>query len=417
MFYFDEFYQQYLCQSIVRVRVGKGYNAVLPMVFKRYFLITFLMGIILSLGFAGGYLARERWDFSRDRFPVLMEAYNIVENHGLKPLPTGSAIEYGMIRGMMQSYDDPYSIFVEPAQHELESNALQGSFGGIGVRLSRDADGNVVLYPYQDSPAIQAGILDGDRLTAVDDLAITPAISMDSVQAALRGPVGQNVRVSISRLPGLNSLEFKIKRAEIPLPSVTWHIDVDSPEVGIIEINLIAASTVDELKRAVEDLKTHQARFYVLDLRNNFGGLLTEGVDIARLFLSEGLIIENQYRDQEVEAYRVERTGPYTDLPLAVIVNENTASAAEIIAGALKVHQRAQIIGAPTYGKDSIQLVFDLDDGSSLHVTAARWWVPGLKPPIGEGGIQPDILAATTPDQSGVDVAMQTAVQALLRTK
>jgi carboxyl-terminal processing protease len=385
--------------------------------FKRSFLITFLVGIFTTLGFAAGYLAREQWDFSRDEFPILAQAYNIVRDHGLKPLPPGSAMEYGMIRGMMQSYNDPYSIFVEPAQHELESNALQGSFGGIGVRLSRDADGNVVLNPYPDSPAARAGIQDGDHLIAVEDLAITPEISMDDIQAALRGPVGQSVRVMISRAPASPPLELKIKRAEIPLPSVTWRLDVDEPEVGIIEINLIAASTADEVKNAVEDLQTRQARYYVLDLRNNFGGLLIGGVDIARLFLRNGVVIEHQYRDQGVEVYKVERPGPYVDLPLVVVVNENTASAAEIIAGAFKVHQRAQIIGVRTYGKDTIQLVFDLKDGSSLHVTSARWWIPGLDPPIGEGGLEPDIPATTTPDQSGTDSAVQVAVQELLRTK
>jgi len=212
-------------------------------------------------------------------------------------------------------------------------------------------------------------------------------------------------------------LELKIKRAEIPLPSVTWHLDADSPEIGVIEINLIAASTAEEVKNAVEDLQTRQARYYVLDLRNNFGGLLTAGVDIARLFLHDGVIIEHQYRNQGVEVYKVEPPGPYVDLPMVVVVNENTASAAEIIAGALKVHQRAQIIGARTYGKDTIQLVFDLKDGSSLHVTSARWWIPGLETPIDEGGLEPDIPAATTPDQSGADAAIQVAVQALLRTK
>jgi carboxyl-terminal processing protease len=385
--------------------------------FKRSFLITFLVGIFTSLGFAGGYLARERWDFSQDVFPILVQAYNIVRDHGLKPLPPGSAMEYGMIRGMMQSYNDPYSIFVEPAQHELESNALQGSFGGIGVRLSRDADGNVILYPYPDNPASRAGVQDGDHLTAVNDLEITPEITMDDIQAALRGPVGQSVRVFIIRPPVLSPLELTIKRAEIALPSVAWHLDADEPEVGIIEINLIAASTVEEVENAVEDLRNHQARYFALDLRNNFGGLLTAGVEIARLFLREGVIIEHQYRDQGVEVFRVERPGAFVDLPLVVIVNENTASAAEIIAGALKVHRRAQIIGAQTYGKDTIQLVFDLKDGSSLHVTSARWWIPGLEPPIGEGGLQPDIPAATMPDQSGVDAAIQIAAQALLRSK
>ena len=389
----------------------------MPMDFKRSFLITFLVGIFTTLGFAGGYLAREQWDFSRDNFPIFAQAYNIVRDHGLKPLPPGSTIEYGMIRGMLQSYDDPYSIFVEPAQHELESNALQGSFGGIGVRLSRDSDGSVILYPYLESPAARAGILDGDHLIDVDDLEITPKLSMDDIQAALRGPVGQSVRVLVRRTSASKPLEFKIKRAEIPLPSVTWHLDTDNPAIGIIEINLIAASTVEEVENAVEDLRTRQARYYVLDLRNNFGGLLTAGVDIARLFLRDGEIIEHQYRDQGVEVYKVERPGQYVDLPLVVIVNENTASAAEIIAGALKVHERAKIIGAQTYGKDTIQLVFDLKDGSSLHVTSARWWIPGLEPPIGEGGLKPDISAATTPDQSGADVAIQVAAQALLRTK
>jgi carboxyl-terminal processing protease len=389
----------------------------MPMDFKRSFLITFLVGIFTTLGFAGGYLAREQWDFSRDNFPILAQAYNIVRDHGLKPLPPGSAMEYGMIRGMLQSYNDPYSIFVEPAQHELESNALQGSFGGIGVRLSRDADGNVILYPYSESPAARAGIQDGDHLVAVDDLEITPELSMDNIQAALRGPVGQSLRVLIRRASASEPLAFKIKRAEIPLPSVTWHLDADNPEIGIIEINLIAASTVKEVENAVEDLQTRRVGYYVLDLRNNFGGLLTAGVDISRLFLREGVIIEHQYRDQGVEVYKVERPGPYVELPLVVIVNENTASAAEIIAGALKVHQRAQIIGTQTYGKDTIQLVFDLKDGSSLHVTSARWWIPDLEPPIGEGGLQPDIPAATTPDQSGTDVAIQVAAQELLRTK
>jgi carboxyl-terminal processing protease len=127
------------------------------------------------------------------------------------------------------------------------------------------------------------------------------------------------------------------------------------------------------------------------------------------------VIIQQQNRDQHIETYRVEHPGSYNNLPLAVLVNENTASSAEIIAGALKVHSRAKIIGTPTYGKDTIQLVFDLKDGSSLHVTAAKWWVPGLDPPIGGGGLQPDIFVASPADQSGPDAALRAAVQVLLR--
>ena len=189
---------------------------IMPMIFKKSFLITFVLGIFTSLGFAAGYLIRERWDLSGNQFPILLQAYDILRNEGLKPLPEGNAIEYGMIRGMVQAYDEPYTIFVEPAQHELESNALQGSFGGIGVRLNRDADGHVILYPFQNSPASKAGILDGDHLVAVADLSINPEVSMDSIQAALRGKVGQNVRVTVTRPPDVHSLEFSIRREEIP---------------------------------------------------------------------------------------------------------------------------------------------------------------------------------------------------------
>lgn len=259
--------------------------------------------------------------------------------------------------------------------------------------------------------------MDGDRLIFVDDMEISPEVTIESVQAALRGPVGQSVRVTISRPPDNGQLEFIIRRAEIPLPSVAWHIDSDIPEVGVIELNIIAASTVQEVQSAIRDLQQRGAQYFILDLRDNFGGLLTAGVDVARLFLDNGVIMEYENRDQKIEVYRVEQPGEFVDVPLVVIVNENTASASEIIAGALKAHQRAQIVGTHTYGKNTIQLVFDLMDGSSLHVTSAQWWIPGLEPPIGKGGLEPDIYTETTPDEAGVDAAIREASLVLMRLK
>jgi len=387
------------------------------MEFRRSFLITFILGGCLILGFVAGYYFHAQFDLWRDQFPILTQAFDILSDNGLKPLPEKPAMEYGMIHGMLEAYDDPYTIFVEPPQHELESNALQGHFGGIGVRLSRDVDGHVILYPFQGGPASEAGILEGDRLVYVDAFEITPEATMESIQAALRGPVGQSVRVTVSRPPDYGQLDFEIRRTEIKLPSVAWHLDADAPEVGVIEINLIAASTTQEVQSAIRDLQERGAQGFILDLRNNFGGLLTAGVDVARLFLRSGIIIEYENRDKKTEIYRVEHPGPYVDLPLAVIVNENTASASEIIAGALKAHHRAQVIGTRTYGKNTIQLVFDLKDGSSLHVTSAQWRIPGLDPPIGEGGLEPDIYSETTPDPSGVDAAIRDASGVLLRSK
>jgi carboxyl-terminal processing protease len=182
-----------------------------------------------------------------------------------------------------------------------------------------------------------------------------------------------------------------------------------------MEINLIAASTADEILRAVKDLQNRGASHFILDLRNNPGGLLTAGVDISRLFLKDGLVIEQQYRGQPVESFKVEKPGPLADLDLAVLINRGSASAAEIIAGSLQAHHRASLIGSPSYGKDTIQLVFDLQDGSSLHVTAAQWWVPGLVSPISGVGLQPDVLVeAGDPNAAGgPDPLIQAAIQEL----
>jgi carboxyl-terminal processing protease len=322
-----------------------------------------------------------------------------------------------MIYGMVNAYGDPFTNFVEPVQHELTSDSLEGSYGGIGAKMGFDADGYVVLYPFPDSPASRAGIQDGDRLLAVDGVEITPGDSNEAVLAAVRGPVGKRVTLLIARSPDYETSEISIKREEIPLPSVTWHIEPSEARLGVIEINIIAASTTEELQRAIEDLTERGATHFVLDLRGNRGGLMDAGVDTARLFLSEGTILEQQYRDQPVETFDINEPGPFADLPVAVLVDENTASAAEIVAGALQAHDRAKVIGMPTFGKDVIQLVFDLKDGSSLHVTSAKWWIPGLDHPVGEGGIDPDIHISTEVDQGeilGSDKYITAVIEALL---
>lgn len=386
-------------------------------IFKKSFLVTSLAVICLMLGFVGGILAHSYRVGNTNNLSILGQAQRILLDHGLKEVPQNPALEYGMIRGMLQAYDDPYTIFVEPVQHELETNTLQGSFGGIGARISRDEAGNIVLFPLPGSPAATAGVLEGARLLSVEGLVLSPETNLEDVQAALRGEVGTKVTISVGQPPDFTSQQFTLKRAEFSLPSVTWHLYPDEQRLGVVEVNVIAASTPDEILNAVNDLMQRGANAIALDLRDNFGGLLEAGVDIARLFLTQGVVIEQQYKDREVETYKVESKGTLADVPLAVLVNQHTASAAEIIAGALQQQGRAQLIGTSTYGKDTIQLVFDLNDGSSLHVTSARWWVPGMQPPIGEGGLQPDILVSTPVDSAGVDDAMRAAAQYLMGQK
>ncbi len=377
--------------------------------FQRAFTTTLAIIALLSTGFLVGFITHDRISSSADEFPVLSQAYDLILTQGLSDPPAAPALEYGMIRGMLQAYADPYTSFVEPAQHELNSQNLEGSYGGIGATIEKDSDGYFQLFPFPDSPSKLAGIQDGDRLLQIGDLLLTPDTPQDTLLAAIRGPIGEDVTITVGRPPDYQAVSFTIERAEIALPSVTWRLAPDETRLGLVKVNLIAASTADEIQKAIADLQERGATHFALDLRDNYGGLLDAGVEVARLFLTEGIVIQQQYRDRDVETIDVDGSGPFASLPLVVLVNQNTASAAEIIAGALQGQQRASLIGVPTYGKDAIQLVFVLQDDSSLHITAARWWVPGLEHPIGEAGLQPDILLAA--DAPGSDPAIQAAIQ------
>ncbi|MBM3144442.1 MAG: S41 family peptidase [Chloroflexi bacterium] len=382
---------------------------------KHFTLSILLLLTALSLTFLAGFFTHALWGSLDTDFPILVEARDILENNALDDLPQAPALEYGMIRGMLEAFGDPHTRFVEPVQTELDNNNLAGSYGGIGATLSRDPEGFILLYPFPDGPAAEAGISNGDRLILVDGVDITPETSTDEAVAALRGPEGDPVSLTITRPPEHREYSFEIVRENIPLPSVTWHTAPADPRLGIVKVNLIAASTAEEIENAVADLKSQGAAYFALDLRGNGGGLVDAGVNIASLFLEDGDILREQYRDKPVHTYEVEKSGSLVDIPLVVLVDANTASAAEIVAGALQAHGRAPIIGAHTFGKDSIQLAFELQDGSSLHVTAARWWIPGLDTDIGENGLTPDIEVA--PGEENQDIAIEAAIHYFTQRK
>jgi len=356
------------------------------------FLLFLAIAFTILFSFTAGFILSRYAPFlSTDDFQILLEAYSVVKKHALNELPDSQALEYGMIRGMLEVVNDPFTIFVEPAQHELQTNQLQGKFGGVGARLERDQAGNVLLYPFPDSPASQAGVGDGDRLIAVGDIPITSASTFEEIQAAIRGPIGKIIQITIGKAPEFGEIVVSIKRAEVALPSVTWNSIPENDEVGIIQINIIAATTPQEVENAILNLQSKGVNRYILDLRNNSGGLLQAGIETASLFLKRGVILQQQYKDKDVENLNSKGNGEFIDIPIVVLVNHGSASAAEIIAGAIQSNDRGQIIGSRTYGKDSIQLVFDLSDGSSMHVTAAKWWIPGMSYSIGETGILPDV--------------------------
>jgi carboxyl-terminal processing protease len=347
---------------------------------NKFFLPIFLLlQFLIILGAFGlGYVFANRNPFSLSSsseadLPILNEAFQILQQSGLYEVVPDMKLEYGMIRGMVQAYGDPYTAHMEPVQNELQSDQLAGSYGGIGAMIEQREDGFFYLIPYPDSPASKEGIAEHDRLLAIEDVSITNFSDVSAIASAIRGEVGTRVSISVLKSPDyVEEATYRIKREEVPLPSLLAYQDDQHPEVGIITLHIIADSSAEEIERAITELQDKGANRFVIDLRNNGGGLLDAGIELAEMFLAKNqIVIAQQAKGEEEEIVKTTRNGTFSDLPIILIVNENTASAAEIFAGALQANDRAELIGKQTFGKNTIQLVYDLQDESSFRVTNA----------------------------------------------
>jgi carboxyl-terminal processing protease len=363
---------------------------------------SLLTVLLVGVSFLAGFFIRELASAEFFQFPVTREAFLILRDQGIKQLPPKNMLEYGMIRGMLQTYDDPHTTFNEPPQAELQANQLEGKFGGIGIRVEKDQAGTVLIYPLPDSPALEAGIVDGDHLLRVENLDIAVDIELDEVQAAIRGPIDQPVKLVISRPPENSALEFRIVRKEVQIPSITFNLASFDKTIGIIQFTLVAESSPTEMAAAIDSLTSQGATRFIMDMRNNGGGLVDAGADVSRLFLPEGLFLEQQFKSKDPIEFNAIEEGKYSSLPIVIVANQNTASAAEIIAGALQRYKNVSLVGNKTYGKDTVQLVYDLKDGSSLHVTAGKWWFPGDEDGIGQTGLQLDLVLSDEEANSAV---------------
>ncbi len=376
------------------------------------FWILYSLILVVSAMFAG-YQLRSVWPPASEEYGLLREAYRLLENHYLSELPERITLERGMIHGMVDRLGDPYTNYVEPAAHEIQTDDLSGEYGGIGAYLSRGEDKRIHLVPFDDGPAARAGIQEGDILIAVDHQIIDDNTSLETILAMVRGPAGTSVNLILAaREPGDDVIILDIVREVFPIPSVTCYLLPEDPKIGVIVITLFSDKTPQEVEESFLSLKSRGMETMVLDLRNNPGGLLDSGVDVARFFLSDGVILIEELPGGVKEVFRAETEGDAVDIPLAVLVNENTASAAEVVAAALQANNRAPLIGTPTFGKGSVQLVFELSDQSSLHVTASRWKTPqGII--LDFHGLQPDV--PVTIDDGEHDAIMLTAVDWLQR--
>ena len=366
-----------------------------------------LFGITL-LSFAAGYWAREVWPLDSEQLVLLREARRLLEIHYIDPLPDEIELERGMIHGMMVALGDPYSIYVEPDAHEIQSDDLSGEYACIGAEISKNEQGQFYLVPIAGGPADTAGIHVGDILLAIDGEFLSVDASLESVISRIRGPEGSKIRITIaSRATLENDLEFEITREAIPLPSVTYHILPEEEWIGIIAIRRFSEKTPVELEQAYTDLIDRGARSFILDLRDNSGGLLEASVETSRLFLEAGCVVFEERAGEESQVFYVQENGSASEIPMIVLVNGGTASAAEMVAASFQDNQRASLLGEKTFGKGSVQAIIELQDGSSLHVTSARWLTPNGNM-IDRIGLLPDILIKR--NASSVDNIIAAAV-------
>ncbi len=313
-------------------------------------------------------------------------------------LPTSKQLEYGMLQGYVASFKDPYTVFFPPQEAKSFAENVKGSFGGVGMNVGMK-DGNiVVIAPLKDSPAMQAGIKAGDIVTGVDGKNML-GLSSDEAVSLIRGELDTPVTITVLHPGARATTDIKIIRKEIKIPT----IDTEKKDgTFVIRLYNFSAGSTALFKNAMNEFVTSGTNRLIIDLRGNPGGYLDAAVEMASYFLKEGQVVvsERQGKNETIVNHRsLGITGLPATTKVVVIVDGGSASASEILAGALKDHDIAKVVGIKSFGKGSVQELINLEDGASLKVTIAKWYTPdGVN--ISESGIKPDVevaVATTTP--------------------
>ena len=352
--------------------------------------------IVVLVSICTGVVMANRHPFQSERYEdlkIFTEVLSYVEANYVEEVEPERVI-HGAIRGMLRSLD-PHSSFMPPEMFGEMQVETEGRFGGLGIEITIRDDVLTVVAPIEETPAFRAGIMAGDQIVLVEGESTKDMTLIEAVKK-LRGPEGTEVTIGVMRPGFTEPKDFTIVRAVIKIKSVRWTRLPD--DVGYIKVRSFQKTTVNEVKEAIRELESQGMGALVLDLRNNPGGLLDQAISVSELFLEDGKLIvytKGRLTNQDMKGFS--KGGDiWSSQPLAILINGGSASASEIVAGALKDWDRATLIGTQSFGKGSVQTIIPLSDGSGLRLTTAKYYTPNNAEIHGEG-ITPDIVVELEP--------------------
>ncbi|MDR1885931.1 MAG: S41 family peptidase [Synergistaceae bacterium] len=372
--------------------------------FRDVLLGTVLGGLLAAaLIIAGSAYGASEWarllPFSQQNLMIMRQARSIIEMYYVDGSePTDEAkLFFGSMKGMVSAVDDPYTRYVEPEQLREESLEMEGEYGGLGMYIGSRDGKLLVISPIEDTPADKAGVKPMDEIVKVDDKVVT-GMDQNDVVKLLRGAPDTDVTVWMRRTGEDELLSFKLTREVINIKTVRLEM-MDG--VAYIKLNNFHHKTSSELADAISEAETNGSSGIVLDMRNNPGGLLNVAVDVASQFLNGGLVVSIKGRVNRFDDAMYATEGNATELPVVVLINEGSASASEIVAGAIQDRERGPLVGQKSYGKGSVQSLFNLPDNAGMYVTIARYTTPSGKV-IDHKGLIPDyaVEGGPTTDRS-----------------
>lgn len=408
-------------------------------ILKKYFLFYVLIAV-LGGGFYGGYLygrqevtlpfqeeSTEKQaaagrvlnaqkslpdHLSKDvDFDLFWDVWQRVKNDYITKDTADTELFYGALSGIVSALDDPYSVFLDPRMAKEFNESLSGSFDGIGAEIGMKNNQLVIIAPLPDMPAEKAGLRGGDKILAVNGESTT-GMTIDEAVTKIRGKRGTEVTLTMYRDGEQKERDVTIIRGNIVIKSVRWEVKKDS--IGYIRIVHFTQDTASDFRTAVNDLLAKNVRSLLLDMRNNPGGYLDAAVQIAGYWVDGETVVVEQYDGERREEYKGRTRARLKDMPTIVLVNGGSASASEIVAGALQDYGKAKIYGEQTFGKGSVQDLQRLKDGSSLKLTIARWLTPKGRT-IEKDGIAPDVVVEFTEEdyKEKKDPQLDKALEAL----